>query len=281
MNRTDTHRPSVIDPTEYDFVSFHSHRAEDVWVAVAEQQAFRAHMVAHPGAKFSQHSHGGSCHVCGAHAYTVARFYHAPTNTYVEVGETCAEKLHDGDPLNFRSFRERANAGIQAAAGKAKAEKFLADNDVSLAYHIWLQKDYDNWGREEEIVSDVVGKLARYGAISDKQVDLLRSLIERIDSRAAIAAERAAEADAADPCPEGRIEITGEILVVKEQQGLYGYTVKILVRAESGWKVWGSLPSAINEAKRGDTVTFTATVTPSNDDPKIGFFKRPAKAQVL
>ena len=34
-------------------------------------------------------------------------------------------------------------------------------------------------------------------------------------------------------------------------------------------------------AQKGDIITFTATVEPSQDDPKFGFFKRPAKGSFL
>ena len=43
---------------------------------------------------------------------------------------------------------------------------------------------------------------------------------------------------------------------------------------------WGSVPSSI-DVDKDDVVRFTATVEKSSDDPLFGFFKRPAKAEVL
>ena len=280
MTRTDTHRPSAINPDEYVFVSFHDHRPEAALVTLAEQETFRAHM-ARTGAKFSGHDHGGACHICGnANALSVARFWHEPTNTYIEVGETCADKLSDGDALNFASFRKRAKAGVEAAAGKAKAEKFLTDAGMSVAYDIWLQKDVDNWGYEESTISDMVHKLVRYGSLSDKQLSFMGKLIARIDERAEIEAQRAAEAAAAAPIPaEGRMDVQGTILTIKAQESYYGTTLKMLVQHADGWKLWGTVPAALEEAEKGDTVSFTATVSVSDDDPKFGFFKRPSKAR--
>ena len=281
MTRIDTHRPSAIEPSEYAFVSFHSHRADDVWESISEQQAFRSHMIS-TGAKFSTHSHGGSCHVCGAHAYTVARFHHAPTNTYVEVGEICAEKLHSGEALNFRSFRAKAKAGMEAAAGKAKAVRFLKDAGVTCAYDIWLQKDYDNWEWEEATIFDIVSKLVRYGSISDKQVAFISKLMKKIDDRAEIAAQRAAEAEAAAPipCDGERIHVRGEVITTKYVETNFGEILKMLVRHADGWKVWGSVPASIDPL-RGDIVTFDAKVNVSKDDEKFGFFSRPTKAKIL
>lgn len=280
MARTDAHRPSVIDPTEYQFVSFHDHRAEMAAYTLAEQAAFRAHMQ-RTGGKFSTHEHGGVCHVCGnANAMTVARYWHRPTNTYIEVGETCAEKLHSGEREDFASFRAKVAAGFEAATGKAKAQRILADAGLSRAWDIY-QGDADD-GYEEDTVADIVGKLVRYGSISEKQAAFVAKLLEQIDRRAEIAAARKAEHDAAAPIPafEGRASVEGEIVSIKVIDGYYGTTTKIVVKADDGWKIYGSMPSSI-DAERGARIRFDAAITVSEDDAKFGFFKRPTKAEVV
>ena len=282
MTRTDTHRPSVIEPTEYQFVSFHDHRPEAAVAQIAEQEAFRAHRE-RTGGKFSDHDHGGVCHVCGnAHALTVARFWHEPTNSYIEVGETCADKLWNGERANFAGFRAKVAAGVEAAAGKAKAERILTDAGLSFAYDVWLQKDYDIWGREEEIISDIVGKLVRYGSVSDKQIALIAKLVGDIDRKAEIAAQREAEAAAALPIPSfaGRVTVEGVVISRKLVTGFYGDAIKIVVKADDGWKVYGTEPSTV-EATVGDRIRFDAAITVSDDDPKFGFFKRPTKPEVV
>jgi len=53
------------------------------------------------------------------------------------------------------------------------------------------------------------------------------------------------------------------------------------VKDNNGFVVWGSIPSIdgrVANCAKGDTITFSATVTPSDKDPKFGFFKRPTKA---
>jgi len=276
--RTDIHRPSVINPDEYRFVSFHDHRPDAALANLMEQQAFRAHMT-RTGGKFSDHSHGGSCHVCGAYAHTIARFHHVPTNTYVETGEICAEKLHDGDPLNFRSFRAKAKRGIEAATGKAKAQKFLETVGLTTAWEIYENSEHENW--EESVITDIVSKLVRYGSISEKQEKFLSNLIEKIENRAEIEAARAAEVAAAEPIPQfaGRTTVIGEVISKRwEGYGYNGGAMKALIKTAAGWKVWGTLPAGIEDVERGTQIQFDAKVTPSNDDPKFGFFKRPTKA---
>lgn len=85
----------------------------------------------------------------------------------------------------------------------------------------------------------------------------------------------------AEPCPEGRVTVTGRLLGWKTQETRYGTTCRCLVQDQRGFKVWGTLPRAWEEAERGSPVTFSAELTPSRDDPKFGFFKRPTKARIL
>ena len=78
-------------------------------------------------------------------------------------------------------------------------------------------------------------------------------------ARAVEEAKRQAVLEAAEPCPTGKVEING------------------IVQDDRGFKVWGSVPSKLENVK-GRSVSFSATVQPSEDDEKFGFFKRPTKA---
>lgn len=124
-----------------------------------------------------------------------------------------------------------------------------------------------------------------YVYIDERCKDVANAIASYLEAPrvAAAAAQRAAEQaklDAAEPCPTGRIAITGQILGIKLQEGYYGNTWKMLVEDDRGFKVWGTIPSNLNVG-RGDRVTFTAAIEPSKDDDKFGFFKRPTKAAHL
>ncbi len=90
-------------------------------------------------------------------------------------------------------------------------------------------------------------------------------------------ARRAAVAASAEACPVGRVEVTGTVLSTKWVENQYGSTLKMLVEDRRGFKVFGSVPSALDNV-RGRSVSFTAALEPSQDDEKFGFFKRPTKA---
>ena len=96
-------------------------------------------------------------------------------------------------------------------------------------------------------------------------------------ARAVEEAKRQAVLEAAEPCPTGKVEISGIVLTTKWQESMYGSTLKMLVQDDRGFKVWGSVPSKLENVK-GRSVSFSATVQPSEDDEKFGFFKRPTKA---
>jgi hypothetical protein len=122
----------------------------------------------------------------------------------------------------------------------------------------------------------MVMDLTRYGSMSDKQTAFMRSLIHRIDNREAIEEARRREKEAALPCPSGRLQVTGTVLTTKWSDGVYGRVLKMMVKAEGGYTLWGTVPSALGEVEKGSVITFKATIEPSEKDPKHGFFSRPS-----
>lgn len=71
---------------------------------------------------------------------------------------------------------------------------------------------------------------------------------------------------------DGRQQIEGEVLSVKEVSGDWGYTTKILVRRDDGARLFGTAPANC-AIERGSRVRFTATV--EKKEPGFGLFKRP------
>lgn len=279
--RTDVHRPSVINPDDYEFVACEYLRVDDLGTAqflMEERAKIRAHM-ARTGGTYSGHEHGGNCHVCGSvnAVYTVL-FYHEKTNSYVRTGTECADKLGYGDA---ERFRKRCANALEAAAGKRKARAVLEARGLAEAWAIYEKRDEHNTdpdARNEHTAGDIVGKLVQYGSLSDKQIAFLATLLDRIRRAPEIAAQRAAEAAAAADFPkiDGRTTVEGVVLSVKWSE--FANAPRMLVRADAGWKCWGAVPAIIEDIKVGERVRFDASLKPSDKDPKFGFFKRPTKA---
>lgn len=133
---------------------------------------------------------------------------------------------------------------------------------------------------EERTISDIYRTVVKYGNLSEKQANFLRSLVAKIGSREALEAKRAAERAAAQPAPEGRLVIEGEVVAVKRQDNDFGSRWVMTVKNSAGWLAWGTIPASINP-KTGDRVRFTATLERSQKDVSFAFFKRPAAASVV
>lgn len=296
--RTDVHRPTEVVPADYEYVAPEYLKIENLGDAHAlmfYREQIKAHM-ARTGGTYATHDHGGNCGICGnVHALYTILFYHEPTNSYVRVGSRCATELD-------MRFDDRAVKGMkriiakarERQRGKAKAKATLEDEGLQRCWEIYETSPHrptdDNevtggslaWKRirDLETITDIVGKLVKYGSISEKQTDFLRSLLDRLDRAEEIAAEREAERKEADPCPEGRVTIEGEVLKVEVRDNAYGSRLVMTVKADEGFLVWGTCPRAI-DPDRGDRIRFDAQVKPSDRDEKFGFFKRPTKAEIL
>jgi hypothetical protein len=324
--RKDIHRPSVLVVADYEFVAYDYYGSDGSGLAMAgERKLFREHM-ARSGGKFSSHEHSGSCHVCGAGALFVGKFWHRPSNQYVVLGEDCSRKMEMGNPAAFKSFRKAIGVEREAIAGKSKAKGVLEAAGLGKAWELyeaeaayrkefaaenaaWQEANpepelisdrtgygviavgapkFKEYSRDELTALDIVGRLVKWGSISDKAASFLGSLLERIEKAPELAAEKAAakalELANASPVPvvAGRVLVTGEVLTVRQQEGFYGVQIKMLVKASDGWKVWGTVPSAlVDEVEKGSVVEFSAAIKPSDDDKYFGFFSRPSKAKVI
>lgn len=283
--RADVHRPSAITPSDYEYVGQEVVKIEglgDATFILAECARIQAHM-ARTGGTYSGHDHGGNCGVCGSvmATYTIL-FWHRPTNVYVRMGQDCAQKCEVSyDETAHNAFRRAVTDAREAQAGKRKALALLTDAGLAPAWPIYAadygqlpETDRPQSNAEEYTVRDIVGKLVTYGSISKKQESFLRSLLERITTRPAREAARAAEREAAAPAPTGRLDVSGEVVSVKAHESDFGVTVKMTVKTDAGWILWTTKPAA-SAAKHGDRVTLRVTVTPSPKDPKFAFGKRP------
>ena len=275
--RTDIHRPSAIIPADYEYVCCEYTRGDYDYAPAlsAERNLFNRHQ--HSTGGHLLHEEGSPCDVCGSPKLIYGLlFHHAPTNAYIRVGEDCAYKLGLGGSAQFNAFKSKLREQAEVYAGKAKAQATLAEAGLSRAWEIALDTTH---GWEENTIRDIVSKLIRYGSVSDKQLAFVGKLVAKIDERAVVAAQRAAENEAAAdfPVTDARIEIVGTILSTKLVEGDFGSTFKMLVRADAGWKIWVTCPGS---PAKGDRVKFFAKVQPSKDDAKFGFGSRPTKFEI-
>jgi hypothetical protein len=170
--------------------------------------------------------------------------------------------------------RSRKRSDKLQAAGEAKRTAWEQANPDQ-ANLLASLLDMDD---EDEFARSLNRGIRDFGSLTEKQAASLPGSVER--TRNFIAA--AIDAGETPDVPEGKQAIKGEVVSIKWHDHAFGSTMKMVVKVEQGWAVWGSVPDAIAiEVEVGDTVTFTAGVTRSDRDPKFGFFKRPTKAAII
>ena len=175
------------------------------------------------------------------------------------------------------------DAAIKANASIGRNRRWIAEDETRKEVERFV------FGGGSDFIADMRDALHEWGRLTENQEAAVRKVMARAEQREA---ERAAEWEAAADCPQGRVQVVGTIMSVKRVETSFGSQWKMLVRDDSGFKVWGSIPSKLFEPEeengiwiaaeelKGKRVSFTAAVEPSEDDQKFGFFKRPTKAKL-
>jgi hypothetical protein len=183
----------------------------------------------------------------------------------------------DGMPSPSRRFGSMAEFEAAYDDYKRDLAAWRREKGISLRDEAKIRED-------EGILSDMIGKLIKYGSWSERAESFALLLWDRLlkaEERAKERAEKRAEerAVAAD-APSGRVAIEGRVLKVESRESVYGIVDKMLIKDESGWMGWVSRPSGA-DFERGDKVRLVASWEVSRDDPKFAFGKRPSKAELV
>jgi len=286
MTRTDTHKPSLLDPAEYVFVTAF-YQGDSPWIA----RAYRPEMEEYEQAleEFSvfegNHAAKGTCDHCGAAFAHGVLFYHTVSTELVHIGHICASNTV-GLPDKAAAARKRAEK--QAEEMKEREERRERNQgwrDENADLVTWLES---LTGEIHSFLQDMKNDLAKWGKLTDRQaaaVEKWRAREIEFQAKKAERERKQAERGEIEPLAEGRYALAGEVLSVKFQDGYYGEQVKMLVELGDGNRVWGTVPRAILpafdiDALKGRTVKLTATVKRSDKDEHFGYFSRPSGASV-
>lgn len=267
--RTDIHRPSVMDPADYENIGdYDTHDDEGYFYMTPEATAlYNAGEIDY----FNQQG-APRCDHCGHRARRFVMFLHHPSQKIVSVGWQCSVKLS----LDNRTQLQMKKQG-EAHRRQALVTAWRAESDDNEAAWKFLSETVESGNYGGGFYFDLLHKLNRYGSLSEKQV---AAVLRSRDRDAEFAAKREAEKATASPVITGRVDITGEIVSLKWKDSDFGGSMKMLVRDDRGFKVWGTQPASLGNAEKGDRVTFTASVETSRDDETFGFFKRPTGAVI-
>lgn len=276
------------------------------------------------------------CKRCGgvghyAHNGEHDRCY-ACDNTSAKLGESFASEAeaqkwcHGKAVAQARRDRIRQDK-LDAAAAKMVANQEALKAEAADVYEflmgITIESDdqnqystYEEWAAAQNNIKVEGNGFIRAMAETLRWVAPSKRFTPRmIEATRSAMAKRVAKAveQAAHPAPAGRVVVTGEITSTKTVENDFGTAFKILVKDDSGYKVWVSLPKAqadeayneflsahpepytygssvwfegsSNESGltgvKGRRITFTATLEPSKDDVAFAFGSRPTKGAWL
>ena len=268
------HNPSQFNPTDYVVIDYFDNRPPQFnagWVdysgAVEAFNAERDAWFAERDTLFPERN-CYRCEHCGqGNVRWVVAAKHIPTGKHICFGNECAFRLGFASQSDFRAaqVRQRSEARAENIRKLVAREKFIATTP-GLAELLKRAASSTN-----PFVRDVVAKLDRWGSLSPAQINAVSNALNR-DEQRAIA--KANEPQPTTPAPEGRVEISGTVLGVKEVHSDFGTSFKLLVRLPDHNKVWVTSPSS-SRAERGWTIRLRATFTRSDRDEHFAFGSRP------
>jgi hypothetical protein len=226
------------------------------------------------------------CSACGQRHYrSGAVVKHLPTGDLIELGWQCADLLELGQ--DYADAKRERLSEVSRYQEKLRQQASHDRNQESLAAWRAEHADLLPWLEEtppqpiaewrERQRQQIRSGYKSFGTLLPWQVDKLRRII-------------ADSVRVWTTAPVGTHTITGTILSmwisVEEFQGRL--TSRSLCKVgidtpEGRWTVQGTVPAAIlrQDPKIGDTVTVTAEITPSRNDPSHSYWSRPRKAKLV
>lgn len=221
----------------------------------------------------------GTCDHCGARFNFGAVFCDKESGDHLIVGHICATtKLSLSDGEYSDALLRRA---VKSARTKAKMKAVRKKNRATL----------ESGELGPELTSALNYPHPMCESIRDAFLDgreltaKMKAAVIRADAEDWYNVRTAPEPDPVEiPDLPKRSTFTGTVLGLKEKETRYGYVTKMVFRDDRGFKLYGTVPSALFDGEselRGSRVEFDAAVTVSDDDPCFGFFSRPTKASRL
>ena len=217
----------------------------------------------------SRFEHKGTCDHCGAHFHYGAAYMNEE-GEFAIVGNICASNKLNLTAHEYQDAKLRA--AVKSAKSRVAANKALA----ALAPNRREALEFDHF-----IVKSIRGNFRKWHSLSLKQWALVKKIIREEGEKAIAKANEPTPVAIPTELLAGRHTISGILLHTKVEPGYTynSFVTKMLVRDDRGFKVWGSLPSALHGyVEKGDRITFDTKVEVSNKDECFGFIKRPSKA---
>lgn len=273
------HNPTNFNPADYEVVDYLDNRRPEYCGQTVE--AYRAivefwesDMARVLGADWRKVAH--RCVHCGnTNVRYITAVRHIPTAAIVVFGADCTERLHFEDRHAFKLaiLKSAAAARAESAKRHEQVEAFVAARPELAEARTRLT---DPVHARNLFAHDVFRKLAIYGSISDRQIEAVLASMRR---DVEITAQRAAEAaEVKGEAPNGRVDVEGVVLMVKEYETGHPFETvhKMLLKTANNARVFCTVPAAaLGRVERGASVKVRATWTRKPTDPSFATGSRP------
>jgi hypothetical protein len=122
-----------------------------------------------------------------------------------------------------------------------------------------------------KFLQSIASQLINGRTLSQAQFTAINDVLDRFDESEVLLANTPPLTT--NPNPQ---QFAGVIQSIRDVEGKFGTRTKMIVRLIDGNTVYSTVPRALNKrATKGAHVTFSGTLTVSNDDPHFGFVKFP------
>lgn len=289
--RTDIHRPSAIVPLDYDYLGvFYQGGSEDMEFAYRGDHQELDQILGDNwweliGVPDGNYKTKNTCDHCGANFAHGVIYRHRPTSELLVVGHICGHDtlLPATDRAGQRKKLNERNAARHASLRRNR-EYREAHPELIAAFALAHEERFEGCYAAQWHVSTLLDIERRFTSsspeLSDRQADFVLKLAEELPGKLEDQARRDAEKAAAEDVPEdGRQTVTGVVLKAEWRENEFGGSLKITVKDDRGFVVWGTAAAAIADVEKGQRVTFKARLSKSDNDPKFGFFSRPTAAR--
>jgi hypothetical protein len=262
--RIDVHRPSAINPGDYEYQHVNCNRKHKIKGGPA-----------------------GTCHHCGKAIVWEFHWLHKPSGNLVTFGVDCTEimglsndRIQHELVLLKRAVENERQKLMREMEQEERAAQFKAQEPEVYDFLANIDEEFEKF----YFLVDLKHSMEKWGSLTPRQIDATKNMMKKREEYYARRMAEAMEPEPTTDLEEGRREVVGIVKSHKWQESMYGNVHKMLVKQDDGNKVWVTVPREIDHDGSdlaGLRVSFVAMVERSDKDSHFGFGKRPSKAKVL
>lgn len=273
------HNPTNFRPEDYEIVDYIDNQPPrymggPVKYFAEERKAWRAHIQQlFPGWPGNgQPSLHRCCHCGCTNVRYICIAEHRPTEKNVVFGDICCAKIGFESYEALKAEQVRAKAELQNSQMKAWLDYKRFVKAHPEIRELVRRTEEDEVHANNHTAKYLVGVLKRYGSLYESSIQRLKETLDRDVEFTTRRQTRELQLQTAPPAPEGRVEVEGKILSLKEVEGSFGTTTKMLVELANGNRVYAS---ALTGSEIGQNVKFKATFKRADRDAHFAFGKFP------